>query len=50
MSPHLQALAAGAVIGLMYALLRVRSPAPPLIGLTGLAGMLIGYGLPGAFT
>ncbi|MFH8553963.1 DUF1427 family protein [Streptomyces celluloflavus] len=42
--------AAGLVVGAMYALLRVRSPAPPLIALTGLAGMLIGYGIPGALT
>ncbi|MFE5739180.1 DUF1427 family protein [Streptomyces celluloflavus] len=41
---------AGLVVGAMYALLRVRSPAPPLIALTGLAGMLIGYGIPGALT
>ncbi|MFE7594475.1 DUF1427 family protein [Kitasatospora sp. NPDC057512] len=41
---------AGLVVGAMYALLRVRSPAPPLVALTGLAGMLIGYGIPGALT
>ncbi|MER7029171.1 MULTISPECIES: DUF1427 family protein [Streptomyces] len=41
---------AGLVVGAMYALLRVRSPAPPLIALTGLAGMLIGYGISGAPT
>ncbi len=39
---YLQSLLAGLVVGGMYAVLRVRSPAPPLTGLTGLAGMLIG--------
>ncbi|MBJ7903537.1 DUF1427 family protein [Streptomyces sp. NPDC004549] len=38
---------AGLVIGALYALLRVTSPAPPFLCLVGLAGMLIGYGLPG---
>ncbi|MFE2931985.1 DUF1427 family protein [Streptomyces sp. NPDC059278] len=41
---------AGLAVGAMYALLHVRSPAPPLVALTGLAGMLIGYGIPGALT
>jgi len=40
---YLQSLLAGLVVGGMYAVLRVRSPAPPLTGLTGLAGMLIGF-------
>ncbi|MFD1802221.1 DUF1427 family protein [Mixta tenebrionis] len=35
-------LAAGIVIGLLYALLKVRSPAPPAIALIGLLGMLSG--------
>ncbi|MGW1727862.1 DUF1427 family protein [Streptomyces sp. NPDC002306] len=38
---------AGLVVGIMYALLRVPSPAPPFICLVGLAGMLIGFALPG---
>jgi len=29
-------------------MLKVRSPAPPLTGLTGLAGMLIGFAVTGA--
>ncbi|NDL65136.1 DUF1427 family protein [Acerihabitans arboris] len=33
---------AGVLIGLVYALLKVRSPAPPAIALIGLLGMLIG--------
>lgn len=45
---YLQSLLAGVVIGAVYALLRVRSPAPPLTGLTGLAGMLIGFAMVGA--
>ena len=47
MLPYLEASAAGLLIGAVYALLNVRSPAPPLLGLTGLAGMLIGYQLAG---
>lgn len=35
---------AGILVGLAYAAMRVRSPAPPPIALLGLAGMLIGYG------
>lgn len=42
-----QALLAGLLVGVMYALIKVRSPAPPLIGLTGLAGMLLGHDLIG---
>ncbi|MBB2946362.1 XapX domain-containing protein [Actinoplanes lutulentus] len=42
---YLQALGAGAVVGVMYAALRVKSPAPPLIALVGLAGMLVGFGV-----
>lgn len=36
------ALGAGLIIGLLYALLTVRSPAPPAIALIGLLGMLAG--------
>ncbi|MFJ2241839.1 DUF1427 family protein [Streptomyces sp. NPDC087859] len=43
MLAYSQALAAGALVGAVYALLRVRSPAPPLYGLAGLAGMLLGH-------
>ena len=34
--------AVGLVVGLLYAFLRVRSPAPPLIALVGLLGMVLG--------
>ena len=42
---YLKSLGAGLVVGAVYALARVKSPAPPLVALVGLAGMLIGYGL-----
>ena len=40
MSTGLISLAAGVLIGLMYAVLKVRSPAPPALALIGLLGML----------
>ena len=42
MKPYLVSLAVGVLAGALYALLRVRSPAPPVIALVGLLGMLIG--------
>jgi XapX domain-containing protein len=42
MSPLIISLGAGILVGLFYALLRVRSPAPPAIALIGLLGMIIG--------
>lgn len=42
MNAELISLGAGALIGLVYALLKVRSPAPPAIALVGLLGMLAG--------
>jgi XapX domain-containing protein len=42
MQPYLFSLLAGVGIGVVYALLRVRSPAPPVIALVGLLGMLGG--------
>ena len=35
-------LAVGILVGGLYALLRVRSPAPPLVALVGLLGIVIG--------
>jgi XapX domain-containing protein len=32
----------GLAVGVLYGLLRVRSPAPPLVALVGLLGMLAG--------
>ena len=37
------ALGAGIIVGLVYAVIQVRSPAPPPKALLGLAGMLMGY-------
>lgn len=42
MSTGLISLAAGVLIGLLYAGLKVRSPAPPALALIGLLGMLAG--------
>lgn len=50
MSAELTSLGAGVLIGLIYALLKVRSPAPPAIALVGLLGMLAGEQLVNAFT
>lgn len=36
------ALACGALVGVIYGLLNVRSPAPPVVALIGLLGMLVG--------
>ena len=33
---------AGLVVGLLYAAVRVKSPAPPIVALVGLLGMVIG--------
>lgn len=38
---YLQMTAVGLLVGALYALARVKPPAPPLIALVGLAGMLI---------
>ncbi|MQS15972.1 XapX domain-containing protein [Streptomyces kaniharaensis] len=45
MTALLQTLLAGLLIGAVYGLLRVKSPAPPPYALVGLAGMLTGYAL-----
>ncbi|MBS7457419.1 DUF1427 family protein [Coralloluteibacterium stylophorae] len=42
MKPYLTALAVGALVGVIYGLLNVRSPAPPTIALVGLLGILLG--------
>lgn len=49
MSPLLISLAAGVLIGLIYALFNVRSPAPPAVALVGLLGMIIGSTLGSKF-
>ena len=45
---YLLSLAAGLAVGVFYALIQVRSPAPPLIALVGLLGILIGEQVPPA--
>jgi XapX domain-containing protein len=42
MKLYLVSLGAGILVGVIYALLQVRSPAPPAIALLGLLGILIG--------
>lgn len=42
MKLYLVSLSVGMLVGIIYALLQVRSPAPPVIALIGLLGMLIG--------
>jgi XapX domain-containing protein len=39
---YLVSLAAGVLVGIVYGLLNVRSPAPPVIALVGLLGILLG--------
>jgi XapX domain-containing protein len=42
MKLYVLSLGAGLLVGLIYSLLHVRSPAPPLVALVGLLGILIG--------
>jgi XapX domain-containing protein len=42
MKLYVVSLAVGILVGIIYALLQVRSPAPPAIALIGLLGMLVG--------
>ena len=42
MKIYVVTLAVGVLVGVIYALLQVRSPAPPAIALVGLLGILIG--------
>lgn len=42
MKPYLVSLAVGVLVGILYASLQVRSPAPPFVALLGLLGMLLG--------
>lgn len=41
-TPYLVSLGIGLGVGVLYALLGTRSPAPPVIALLGLLGMLVG--------
>lgn len=42
MKPYLLSLGAGVLVGVVYGLLNVRSPAPPAVALIGLLGILLG--------
>jgi XapX domain-containing protein len=42
MRTYLVSLGAGLLVGIVYSLLSVRSPAPPVVALVGLLGILIG--------
>ncbi|RZN33751.1 XapX domain-containing protein [Bradyrhizobium sp. Leo121] len=42
MKVYLLSLGAGLLVGVVYYLLNVRSPAPPLVALVGLLGILVG--------
>ncbi|MDH6592783.1 XapX domain-containing protein [Variovorax sp. TBS-050B] len=46
MKPYLVSLALGLLVGVIYALFQVRSPAPPVIALVGLLGILLGEQIP----
>ena len=42
LQPYILSLAVGLGVGVIYGLMSVRSPAPPIIALLGLLGMLAG--------
>ncbi|TWF58330.1 XapX domain-containing protein [Neorhizobium alkalisoli] len=42
MKVYLFSLGAGLLVGIIYSLLNVRSPAPPVVALIGLLGILVG--------
>lgn len=46
MKPYIVSLAVGLLVGVIYALFNVRSPAPPVIALVGLLGILLGEQIP----
>ena len=46
MKAYLISLATGLLVGVIYNLLNVRSPAPPVIALVGLLGILTGEQIP----
>jgi XapX domain-containing protein len=41
MKAFLISFAFGALVGILYASLKIKSPAPPLVALAGLLGMLL---------
>ena len=42
MKVYLVSFAAGLLVGILYSILNVRSPAPPVVALIGLLGILLG--------
>lgn len=46
MKVYVVSLALGLLVGVIYALFQVRSPAPPVIALVGLLGILLGEQIP----
>ena len=46
MKIYLLSLGAGLLVGVIYSLINVRSPAPPVVALVGLLGILVGEQLP----
>jgi len=42
MTVYLLSFAAGVLVGVVYSLVNVRSPAPPVVALIGLLGILLG--------
>ena len=46
MKPYLVSLALGLLVGIIYGVFNVRSPAPPVIALIGLLGILLGEQVP----
>lgn len=46
MKIYLASILAGLLVGIIYSLIHVRSPAPPVVALLGLLGMLAGEQIP----
>jgi XapX domain-containing protein len=46
MKVHLISFAFGILVGVLYGVLNVRSPAPPVVALIGLLGILLGEQVP----
>ena len=46
MKAYALSLGIGVLVGVIYALFQVRSPAPPVIALVGLLGILVGEQVP----
>lgn len=46
MKVYLISAAVGVVVGILYGVLNVRSPAPPVVALVGLLGILLGEQVP----